>query len=81
MTGRRDCAFIPDDCIFCAPSICAVCIDGSEKTPPLTPVDLGNYQSFANQIEEQRANAVNSKLYPALEKSADIEDNRAKTVQ
>ena len=52
-----------------------------EVTKVETPVDLGNYQSFANQIEEQRANAVNSKLYPALEKSADIEDNRAKTVQ
>lgn len=52
-----------------------------EVTKVEAPIDLGNYQSFANQIEEQRTNAVNSKLYPALEKSADIEDNRAKTVQ
>lgn len=52
-----------------------------EVTKVEAPVDLGSYQSFANQIEEQRANAVNSKLYQALEKAADIEDNRAKTVQ
>ena len=52
-----------------------------EVTKVEAPVDLGNYQSFANQIEEQRSNSVSSKLYQALEKAADIEDNRAKTVQ
>lgn len=52
-----------------------------EVTEVEPAVQLDNYQAFANQIEQQRVNAVNSKLYSALEKAADIEDNRAKTVQ
>jgi parvulin-like peptidyl-prolyl isomerase len=44
-------------------------------------VDLDNYQSFANQIQQQLESSVNSKLYQALEDAAEIEDNRAKTVQ
>ncbi|MCB0439023.1 MAG: peptidylprolyl isomerase [Mangrovimonas sp.] len=52
-----------------------------EVTKAEPAVQLDNYQSFANQIEQQRANTVSTKLYSALEKAADIEDNRAKTVQ
>lgn len=44
-------------------------------------VDLDNYQSFANQMQQQLESSVNSKLYQALEDAAEIEDNRAKTVQ
>ena len=33
-----------------------------------------------NRLSTERRNAVQSKVYQALEKAADIEDNRAKTV-
>ena len=44
-------------------------------------VALDNYQTFANQVGQQKVNAVNSKLYDALKNASDIEDNRAKTIQ
>ena len=48
----------------------------------MTPaVELENYQSFANQVSTQKLNAVNTRLYNALKEAAEIEDNRAKTVQ
>ncbi|MFD2552685.1 SurA N-terminal domain-containing protein [Bizionia sediminis] len=48
----------------------------------LTPaVALDNYQGFANQVQSEKVNSVNSLLYPALKEAAEIEDNRAKTVQ
>jgi len=44
----------------------------------ITPaVELDNYQVFANQLEAQKLNTVNSKLYNALKEAAEIEDNRA----
>lgn len=42
-------------------------------------VKLDNYQSFANKVEAQKANVVNSKLYNALKEASEIEDNRAKS--
>lgn len=39
--------------------------------------DLDNYASYVNQLNAAN-NAVNSKVYQALKKKADIEDNRAK---
>lgn len=50
-------------------------IQVTKKTPAVT---LDNYQSFANRVETQKSNVVNSKLYNALKEAADIEDNRAK---
>ena len=49
-----------------------------KKTPA---VDLDSYQSFANRLATEKANAVTSRLLKALKDAADIEDNRAKTVQ
>ena len=44
----------------------------------VTPaVELDNYQASANRVEQEKANAVNSKLYNALKAASDIEDNRA----
>jgi parvulin-like peptidyl-prolyl isomerase len=52
------------------------------KRTGFTPaVKLDNYQSFANQVSTQKLNAVQGKLYTALKEAADVEDNRAKTVQ
>ena len=52
------------------------------KRTGFTPaVELPNYQSFANQVGTQKLGAVQSKLYTALKEAAEIEDNRAKTVQ
>lgn len=62
-------------------------IDGNNgvymvQATKVTPaVELDNYQTFANQVGQQKVNAVNSKLYNALKEASDIEDNRAKTVQ
>ena len=42
-------------------------------------VKLDNYQSFANKVEAQKSNVVNSKLYNALKEASEIEDNRAKS--
>ncbi len=48
----------------------------------ITPaVELDNYQAMANQLTNTRVNSVNSKLFNALKVAADIEDNRAETVQ
>ena len=52
------------------------------KRTGFTPaVKLDNYQSFANKVSTQKLNTVQSKLYTALKDAAEIEDNRAKTVQ
>ena len=53
-------------------------IQVTKKTPA---VKLDNYQSFANRLGTQKVNAVNSRLLQALKDAAEIEDNRAKTVQ
>ncbi len=48
----------------------------------ITPaIELDNYQAMANQITNKRVTSVNSSLYNALKSAADIEDNRAQTVQ
>ena len=52
-----------------------------EVTKVTPAVDIDNYQAMANQITNQRVNSVNAKLYNALKDAADIEDNRAATVQ
>lgn len=49
------------------------------KKTPATKLD--NYQSFANQVSTQKATEINTRLYNALKESAQIEDNRANTVQ
>ena len=41
---------------------------------------LDNYTSIINRLNSERKNIIQSKVYQALEKAADIEDNRAKTV-
>lgn len=41
---------------------------------------LDNYNSVINRLNTERKAGVQNKVYQALEKSADIEDNRAKTV-
>ncbi len=52
------------------------------KRTGFTPaVELDNYQSFANQVSSKKLSAVQSQLYNALKDAADIEDNRARTVQ
>ncbi len=50
-----------------------------EVTKVIPAVKLDNYQSFANQVEKQKMNVVNTKLYNALKEAAEIEDNRVKT--
>ncbi|WAC01426.1 peptidylprolyl isomerase [Lacinutrix neustonica] len=48
----------------------------------LTPASkLENYQSFSNQVSTQKSMAINTRLYNALKEAAEIEDNRANTVQ
>jgi len=41
---------------------------------------LDNYTSIMNRLNTERKSVVQNKVYQALEKAADIEDNRAKTV-
>ncbi len=41
---------------------------------------LDNYTSVMNRLNTERKSVVQNKVYQALEKAADIEDNRAKTV-
>lgn len=53
-------------------------IQVTKKTPA---VKLDNYQSYANQVGEQKLNAVNTRLLSALKDAAEIEDNRANTIQ
>ena len=48
-------------------------------TKVIPAVALDNYQAAANRVEQQKASAVNTKLYNALKDAAKIEDNRAKT--
>jgi peptidyl-prolyl cis-trans isomerase D len=50
----------------------------TKKTPA---VELDSYQSYANRLATEKANAATSRLLKALKDAADIEDNRAKTVQ
>jgi len=60
-------------------------IDGNNgiymiEVTKLTPaVELDSYQAAANQVEQQKMNVVNTRLYNALKEAAEIEDNRAKT--
>ncbi|MFC7445070.1 peptidylprolyl isomerase [Mesoflavibacter profundi] len=53
-------------------------VQTTKKTPA---VELENYQPFANQVSTQKLTSVQSRLYNALKDTAEIEDNRAKTVQ
>jgi len=41
---------------------------------------LDNYAAIMNRLNTERRGAVQTKVYQALEKAADIEDNRAKSV-
>lgn len=41
---------------------------------------LDNYTAIMNRLNAARRNSVQTKVYQALEKAADIEDNRSKTV-
>ena len=41
---------------------------------------LENYTAIINRLNTEKRNSVQSKVYQALEKAADIADNRAKTV-
>lgn len=41
---------------------------------------LENYTAIMNRLNSERRNAVQTKVFSALEKAAEIEDNRAKTV-
>ena len=52
-----------------------------EITKVTPAVELDNYQAMANQITNKRVNSVNTTLYNALKEAADVEDNRAVTVQ
>ncbi len=53
-------------------------VEVTGKTPA---VELDNYQSSANQVSQTKLNAVNTRLFEALKEAAQIEDNRANTVQ
>ncbi|WP_299777990.1 SurA N-terminal domain-containing protein [uncultured Formosa sp.] len=52
-----------------------------EVTKVSPAAELENYQAFANRVGQQKANAVNTKLYEALKDASEIDDNRAETVQ
>jgi peptidyl-prolyl cis-trans isomerase D len=51
-----------------------------EVTKITEATKLDNYTSVINRLNAERKGAVQGKVYQALEKAADIEDNRAKTV-
>lgn len=51
-----------------------------EVTKVTEATELDNYTSIMNRLNTTKRGAVQGKVYQALEKSADIEDNRAKTV-
>lgn len=53
-------------------------VQTTKKTPA---TELQNYQPFANQVSTQKLNSVQNRLYNALKEAAEIEDNRANTVQ
>ncbi|WP_298237804.1 SurA N-terminal domain-containing protein [uncultured Algibacter sp.] len=48
-----------------------------EVTKVTPAVELDNYQASANRVAQQKASAVNTKVFEALKDAADIEDNRA----
>ena len=52
-----------------------------EVTKVTPAVELANYQAFASRVAQEKQTAVNTRLYNALKEAAEIEDNRAKTVQ
>ncbi|WP_452229758.1 MULTISPECIES: peptidylprolyl isomerase [unclassified Lacinutrix] len=52
-----------------------------QVTKATPAVELANYQSFANQVGQQKQMAIDSRLYTALKDASTIEDNRANTVQ
>jgi len=51
-----------------------------EVTKVNDATELDNYTAIMNRLNSERRNQVQGKVYQALEKAADIEDNRAKTV-
>ncbi|MBO6880670.1 peptidylprolyl isomerase [Winogradskyella sp.] len=51
-----------------------------EVTKVNEATELDNYTSIVNRLNSTIKNAVQTRVYQALEKAADIEDNRAKTV-
>lgn len=51
-----------------------------EVTKVTEATELDNYTSIMNRLNTTKRGAVQGKVYQALEKAADIEDNRAKTV-
>ncbi|MBC2844438.1 peptidylprolyl isomerase [Winogradskyella flava] len=51
-----------------------------EVTKVTEATELDNYTSIMNRLNTTIRNSVQTKVYQALEKAADIEDNRAKTV-
>ena len=51
-----------------------------EVTKVTDATALDNYTSIMNRLNTTLRNTVQTKVYQALEKAADIEDNRAKTV-
>lgn len=53
-------------------------VQTTKKTPA---TELENYQPFANQVSTQKLSSVQNRLYNALKEAAEIEDNRASTVQ
>ena len=55
-----------------------MCIRDRTQIDEATKLD--NYTAALSRINNSRKNAAQSKVYGALEKAADIEDNRAKTV-
>ncbi|WP_336067366.1 peptidylprolyl isomerase [Mesoflavibacter sp. CH_XMU1404-2] len=53
-------------------------VQTTKKTPA---TELENYQPFANQVSAEKLSSVQNRLYNALKEAAEIEDNRANTVQ
>lgn len=51
-----------------------------EVTKITEATKLDNYTAIMNRLKTERRNAVQNKVYQALEKAADINDNRAKTI-
>ncbi|MFP4845158.1 peptidylprolyl isomerase [Winogradskyella sp. PE311] len=51
-----------------------------EVTKITDATKLDNYTAIMNRLNTERRGAVQNKVYQALEKAADIKDNRAKTV-
>ena len=51
-----------------------------DVTKITTAEELDNYSAIASRLSNALKTTVNTKVYSALEKVADIEDNRATTV-